>query len=281
MILSYHPCYAADRNLICAGRMPGRSDLLEIQAAKAVILPQGCSRQLYDMASKNCTHVFPCQDAKFEYPGKIGQIRLFKKFKIPHPKTFLFNSMTDFKLAQDKNNDDTPLRFPFVLKLNWGGEGEGVFLIDSKNKMQLALKKVAAFESSGQKGFLIQKFIDCDNRSLRVVIIGDRLISYWRVQEDENRFHSHISKGAVIDYTSNSDLQYTGQKAVMNLCEKTGINLAGFDLLFKKNGNYKKKPFFLEINYFFGRKGLGGSEKYYEILTDQIQKWIDKLSVKR
>ena len=42
-----------------------------------------------------------------------------------------------------------------------------------------------------------------------------------------------------------------------------------------------KKPLFLEINYFFGRSGLGGSEKYYEILTEQIQKWIDKLSLNK
>ena len=281
MILSYHPCYKADRNLICAGRLPGRSDLLEIQAAKAVILPQGCSRQLYDMARKNCAHVFPCQDAKFEYPGKIGQIQLFKKFKVPHPKTLVFYSVNAFKQAQDKNNGNAPLLFPFVLKLDWGGEGEGVFPIDSNKKMQLVLKKVAAFEASGQKGFLIQRFIDCNNRSLRVVIIGERLISYWRVQKGENRFYSHISKDAVIDYTSDPDLQNIGKKEVMNLCKMVGINLAGFDILFKKKNNLKNKPLFLEINYFFGRSGLGGSETYYEMLTEQIQKWIDKLSLKR
>ena len=280
MILSYHPCYTTDLNLICAGRLPERSDLLEIQAAKAVILPQGCGRELYDMARKNCAHVFPRQDAKFEYPGKIGQIRLFKKFKVPLPKTLSFNSVKDLEQFQNKNRGDTPLSFPFVLKLDWGGEGEGVFPIDSNKKMQSALQKVAAFEASGQKGFLIQKFIDCDNRGLRVVIIGERLISYWRVQKDENRFYHNLSKGAVIDYTSDPDLQRIGQKAVINLCKRVGINLAGFDILFKRRGNHKK-PLFLEINYFFGRSGLGGSEKYYEILTEQIQKWIDKLSLNK
>jgi ribosomal protein S6--L-glutamate ligase len=30
----------------------------------------------------------------------------------------------------------------------------------------------------------------------------------------------------------------------------------------------------LEINYFFGRRGLGGSEAYYKILLAEIQVWL-------
>ncbi|MBU4419623.1 MAG: hypothetical protein KKH84_01295, partial [Proteobacteria bacterium] len=60
--------------------------------------------------------------------------------------------------------------------------------------------------------------------------------------------------------------------------KKTGINLAGFDFLFSSEVNIKE-PLFLEINYFFGRKGLGGSEKYYKILESEIQKWIESLNL--
>ena len=276
MILSFHPCYIADCNRICAGRLPENADLLAIQASKAVILPQGCSQALYDMTRHNCNHVFPSLDAKFTYPGKNGQIRLFRKFKIPHPTTLLFDSVNDFKQAIKNNNKHILPPFPFVLKFNWGGEGEGVFFIHSGPKMQQVQKKVAAFEASGQKGFLIQEFIPCENRSLRVVVINERLISYWRVQK-KNNFFSHLSKGALIDHTSDLALQKIGQRAVIDLCQKTGINLAGFDLLFPEN---KKTPFFLEINYFFGRSGLGGSEKYYELLLEQIQKWIEQRVMK-
>jgi ribosomal protein S6--L-glutamate ligase len=275
MILSFHPCYIADCNRICAGRLPEKADLLAIQASKAVILPQGSSQALYDMARHNCRHVFPSLDAKFEYPGKSGQIRLFRKFKISHPKTLLFDSTADFKQTIKNNNLRVP--FPLVLKFNWGGEGEGVFFIHSDPKMQQVLKKVAAFEASGQKGFLIQEFIPCANRSLRVVVINERLISYWRVQKKENTFFSHISKGAGLDHNGDLALQKIGQRAVIDLCQKTGINLAGFDILFPEN---KKTPLFLEINYFFGRSGLGGSEKYYELLLEQIRKWIEQRVMK-
>jgi ribosomal protein S6--L-glutamate ligase len=30
----------------------------------------------------------------------------------------------------------------------------------------------------------------------------------------------------------------------------------------------------LEINYFFGRRGLGGSDAFYEILKSEIDNWL-------
>jgi len=67
---------------------------------------------------------------------------------------------------------------------------------------------------------------------------------------------------------------------VKDFCRKTGINLAGFDFLFSSENYYNDEPLFLEINYFFGRKGLGGSEKFYKILNSEIAKWIKSLGLK-
>jgi ribosomal protein S6--L-glutamate ligase len=36
-------------------------------------------------------------------------------------------------------------------------------------------------------------------------------------------------------------------------------------------------PLFIEINYYFGRTGLGGSEAYYRILMEEIRNWIRQL----
>ena len=46
MIVSFHPLFEADKNIICAGREPGADDLAAIKAAEAVILPQGCRQSL-------------------------------------------------------------------------------------------------------------------------------------------------------------------------------------------------------------------------------------------
>jgi ribosomal protein S6--L-glutamate ligase len=35
----------------------------------------------------------------------------------------------------------------------------------------------------------------------------------------------------------------------------------------------------LEINYFFGRRGLGGSEPFYRIFTEEVDKWLKGLDL--
>jgi len=55
--------------------------------------------------------------------------------------------------------------------------------------------------------------------------------------------------------------------------------MAGFDLLFSSERK-NRTPLFLEINYYFGRRGQGGSERFYEILIAEIEKWIDIIGLK-
>ena len=99
------------------------------------------------------------------------------------------------------------------------------------------------------------------------------MISYWRVQENSDGFYSNLSKGAEIDSEAEPGLQHKAVALIKYLCQKTGINLAGFDAIFSSE-NGDPDPMLLEINYFFGRKGLGGSENYYRILLEEIRNWL-------
>jgi ribosomal protein S6--L-glutamate ligase len=135
------------------------------------------------------------------------------------------------------------------------------------------LQKAADFERSGQKGFLLQEYVPTQGKTLRVVVIGQRMISYWRIQQNSDDFMSGVSHGARIDDTLEPERQNVAKVFVKNLCSKTGINLAGFDVIFAPVREYIK-PLMLEINYFFGRRGLGGSEAYYEILKQEIKNWL-------
>ena len=58
-----------------------------------------------------------------------------------------------------------------------------------------------------------------------------------------------------------------------DFCKKTGINLAGFDFILRPDAP-DNTLLFLEINYFFGRKGLGGSLHFYDLLTEEIETWL-------
>jgi ribosomal protein S6--L-glutamate ligase len=48
-----------------------------------------------------------------------------------------------------------------------------------------------------------------------------------------------------------------------------GINLAGFDLMFPDDG----PPVFIEINYNFGRKGLGGTPGFRKLFREAVEWW--------
>ncbi|MGD9089032.1 MAG: hypothetical protein PVI38_11095, partial [Desulfobacterales bacterium] len=180
MIVSFHPVFEADQNIICAGREPGADDLAAIRAAHAVVLPQGCRRSLYEMATEHCRHVFPNYDARFDYPGKLGQIRLFQETDTAHPHAETYATLDAFRQPSADNPAEIAFKPPCVFKFDWGGEGKTVYLLNSRKDLQDVLHKAADFERSGQKGFLLQEYVPTQGRTLRVVIIGQRFISYWR-----------------------------------------------------------------------------------------------------
>jgi ribosomal protein S6--L-glutamate ligase len=277
MILSFHPCFVGDQNIICAGRDPDARDLAWIKKADAVILPQGCHKSLYEMAADQCRHVFPDYKARFSFPGKIGQARLFKQVNAPFPETHSFLSLAEFDKFRSQTNNTPGLTFPFVFKFDWGGESDNVLLIESKNQLIEALRRAVEYEKTGQSGFLIQEFIPSANRSLRVAAIGTKRISYWRVQPDQNNFSTGVSKGAFIDKASDTHLQQAGIDMVDRFCDQTDINLAGFDIVFSDKS--KPRGYFLEINYFFGRTGIGGSEKFYKMLNHEINLWLKRIGL--
>lgn len=280
MILSFHPLFEADQNRLCAGRDPGKEELEAIRHSDAVILPQGCRESLYSMARKACPHVFPNYDARFAYPEKIGQVRLFQETEVSYPPTEVF---TEGRLSENRYRrllKNPPFQFPFVFKLDWGGEGKTVFLIRSIVDFEQQLDKVKSGQKSGSSNFLLQEFLPTRGRSLRIVVINKRIVAYWRVQDNATEFFTNLSKGAKIDFETDPGLMEAATTATQEFCRKTGINLAGFDFLFSENDLETNviKPLFLEINYFFGRKGLGGSEAYYQILNQAIAGWVAEIT---
>ncbi|MBW2412502.1 MAG: hypothetical protein JRF72_22100 [Deltaproteobacteria bacterium] len=167
---------------------------------------------------------------------------------------------------------------PFVFKFDWGGEGDTVYLIRSYDSLREILQQADIYEKSGQHGFLVQEYVPNQNKTLRVVKIGRQLITYWRISNSGNGFLANLSRGASIDFDSDPDLQRSAEKAIRELSEKSGINLAGFDVIFSSEKK-DRPPLLLEINYFFGRKGLGGSDAYYKILDEEIRNWLDGLDL--
>ena len=89
--------------MICAGREPGPDEWAAVKSAAAVILPQSCRRSLYEMARDHCPHVFPNYEARFKYPGKLGDISLFKSENLPHPHTWCYTRVHDLDHVKRKS----------------------------------------------------------------------------------------------------------------------------------------------------------------------------------
>ncbi len=278
MVVSFHPLLVADCNLLCAGRDPGERERRAVQRADAVLLPQGCRQRLYEMVREQCANVFPNYDARFQFPGKIGQTRLFESLGTRLPPTVAFENLAALRRAVPDLDFQKWFRLPFVFKFDWGGEGRMVYRVDGAAQFQSLIALAAEFEKTGQHGFLLQEHVACRGRSLRVAIIGHQALAYWRIQPAADKFSTNLAQGAVIDKTAAPDLRQAGIDAVKAFCCRSGVNLAGIDLLFPA-GAAPATPLFLEINYYFGRSGLGGSEAYYTLLENAVSRWLHDLGL--
>ncbi|NIA08928.1 MAG: ATP-grasp domain-containing protein [Nitrospiraceae bacterium] len=238
--------------------------------ARAVILPQTVPRELYFLCHGLCPNVFPNYDLRFRWEGKVGDTMLFWTYGVPHPKTWIFPRvetlvgnhplmMTQFKLPP----------YPFIIKGNRGGEGTQIWLIKNAHDLEKTLNILRHSEIQGIFGFVLQEFISGLNRDLRVVVIGRHIESYWRC--NRSGFLHNVAQGGKIDAHADPKLQTIGRARVKDLCNRTGINLAGFDLIFLDGSDI---PMFLEINYTFGRTGLGGSDAFYRVLKKEVNNWL-------
>lgn len=270
IVLSMHPVIRGSR--YHWDRSTWNKDLIrEIREARAIILPQTVQPELYWLCRQLCPRVFPNYDIRFKWEGKVGDALFFWAHDVPHPKTTVYPRVE--AMLGDEHADIGYPRpelpgFPFVLKANLGGEGSNTWLVEDEEKLQQLVQNLERLEWRGMSGFVIQEFITGLDRDLRVTVIGSQVISYWRINRG---FYHNVARGGRIDADADPELQETGRLAVQELCARTNINLAAFDLIFSAGG---KEPMFLEINYTFGRQGLGGSEEFFRLLQQEVDSWL-------
>ncbi len=260
MILSFHPLIVAHENRLAAHREPDEGDREAVRAADAVILPQGFRPSWWEGAFSLCSRAFPDYRLRFSHPGKTGQARLFAELGLPHPRTLAFARPGDFAGVPPD------FGFPCVFKPDWGGEGEGVALAAG---MEDVARSLAG--SAGRGGFVLQEFVPCGGRALRVAVVGDSVEAYWKIAPAGDPLKAGLASGGDMDRVSDPGLMDLGRDAAKTFCARTGVNLAGLDFLFPENGS---GPLFLEINWFFGRRGLGGSERFHELLARAVDRWL-------
>ena len=273
MILSFHPCFTADHQIILGARPLDEEDRRLIRSAHAVILPQGRVDGVFNECQNSKTPMFPNYDMRQTYPGKVGQSRLFQKFQLPHPRTFRWERVDALKKLPKP-----PHEFPFVVKDNRSHEARGVFVAKNSDSLKAAMGFLALKEGVENKGLVTQDFVASRGNVLRAVIMGKRILTYWKRPASPGQVITTISKGALIDHEWKPELQEKGMNQARVLTKRTGINLAAVDFVFPLS-EAAPEPLFLEINYYFGRRGLGGMDAYYRLLFRAIQDWLKTIGL--
>jgi ribosomal protein S6--L-glutamate ligase len=241
---------------------PETIDLL--RKAAGVLLPLHVSPWTYRSITQHAKEWFPRLETRFRYQGKTRQVHLFRKMGVRHPESLVFDAPVSLRTYLDENG--SPWGYPIVLKGDLGGGGETVFPIYGKEDVPLYLQKLPA-----DKPLLIQKWVEHGGKDLRVVIYGDQAVSYFRV--GGGQFYNNVCRGGRLDHGGWPELQQKGISAVQAFSRRAQIDIAGFDLMFPDEG----EPVFIEVNFHFGRKGLGGTREHQKYVLRAIQNWRDHL----
>jgi len=248
-----------------------------INRAEVIFLKQSCRASLYHYCRSLKKKGFPKYDHRFAFPGKTGSIVLWKKMKVPYPKSIIFSSVSQFEQEKDKRDFvKTYFPLPWVIKSNKGGGGNLVYRVDTPEEITPVIYYFKRLENKGLFGFVIQEFIHHQGMELRVVVIGSHLSTYWRCQPDKNEFRNNVCCGASIHYGGNHKLVERSLEGVHRICLKSGINLAAFDIFFDFTKD-DPEPVYNEINYNFGLQGLKGSRNFSKLLRAAADDFLSSL----
>lgn len=220
----------------------------EISAADWVLYPEywQLNALIYGLKAR----VFPSQASYLLGHNKIEMTRAFEMVapaNTPH---------TEIRANTPSNAEELweLMLHPFVAKLPKASQGSGVWLIKNPAEWRAYLEKTDVL--------YVQEYLPI-NRDIRVVIIGDQVVSaYWRLQSDQG-FYNNVAKGGVIEQSA---VPAQAVNLARHLAHTLDIDHAGFDIAMV--GDH---PYVFEFNRLFGNQGIeGGEQKIREAIIDYL-----------
>ncbi|MCM0613951.1 hypothetical protein KFJ24_15800 [Marinobacter sediminum] len=147
------------------------------------------------------------------------------------------------------------MSYPFVAKLPKASMGEGVWLIETREDWRRYCEITDVLYA--------QEYLPI-NRDVRVVVIGDRVLTaYWRTQADQG-FYNNIAQGGRID---TSPVPAAATDLALRLAKELGVDHAGFDIVLVEG-----YPYVLEFNRLFGNQGLGPDSELQGAIMDYLRR---------
>lgn len=153
--------------------------------------------------------------------------------------------------AREKILDTLPL--PFVAKRPRASMGDGVWLIETDADWRRYCEAAEVL--------YVQEYLPID-RDIRIVIVGERILTaYWRQQAPQG-FYNNVAKGGLVvhDAVPQAALDLASQVA-----RDLDVNHAGFDVAMV--GGH---PYLLEFNRLFGNQGMTQSGLLRHAILDYL-----------
>ncbi|CAA0104073.1 Ribosomal protein S6--L-glutamate ligase [Zhongshania aliphaticivorans] len=222
----------------------------DISSAEWVLYPEywQLNALIYGLKAK----VFPSQAS---YLLGHNKIEMSRAFEMVAPANI---PQTEIRANTPSNAEELweLMLLPFVAKLPKASQGSGVWLINNRADWAAYLARTDIL--------YVQEYLPID-RDIRVVIIGDQVVSaYWRLQSDQG-FYNNVAKGGIIDQ---SPVPTQAINLALNLATSLEIDHGGFDIAMVGD-----QPYVFEFNRLFGNQGIeGGNQRIRDAIIDYLQR---------
>lgn len=194
----------------------------------------------------NC-RVFPSVASYHIGHNKVEMTRAFQAIAPEHTPWTLIEGNG----PRERDQLWEAMTHPFVAKLPKASMGDGVWLIETREDWRRYCDRTDVLYA--------QEYLPLD-RDVRVVIVGDKVVTaYWRTQAPRG-FYNNVAKGGTIDNAT--PVPEVATALALRLARALGVDHAGFDIALVDG-----YPYVLEFNRLFGNQGLGqGSDLNAAIL---------------
>jgi len=174
---------------------------------------------------------------------KLATLQLLASNNIPIPKTMLAKFPINISVIEKEFD------YPLIIKTITGSQGKGVFLVEDENKLN-DLATLVEISKDPNINLILQEFVSSSRgRDIRVIVIGGRVIgAMLRTAKGKNFKANYSAGGQVEPYTLNSVIEWLAIEST----RLVGLDIAGVDILFDKDNNYK----ICEINSYPGFEGF-------------------------
>ena len=208
-----------------------------------VIVPRiGASKawfayQMFKMLEDTDTYISMKPETPLISHDKFLTLEVLNKHGIPIPETYLAISSSAAKRVIGGR-----VKPPLILKLLGGTQGKGVMFAKDTNSAESIVDTLNVLNQS----LFIEKYIKNPGEDIRVVVLGDEVITSAKRKAKEGDIRSNLGSGGKYQsYRINSELEDLAVKSA----EAVGAEICGVDIIQGSKG-----PVVVEVNIAFGMK---------------------------